>query len=312
MLNSYVYSKNKSNFKVESERSRYIIYQRKKMRYTMEHKEYLILAEDLCALGSLSTTAAFPILESQGISVALLPTGIMSTQSEGFGTPVRLETAVWIKKTIAHWKTQHVPLQGALLGYIDSVEVSEVLKTFLKTASLRLVVVDPVMADEGKLYPSFTTEQLNSTEKLLKYADISTPNLTEACFLAGRVCLKEPSKLQQKELLLKMQSQLKAGGKAVITGVRVQNKIGCIWLENGIVQSCYYPCLKGHFYGSGDIFAALLTGSLWNGASFGQAVRFATKVTYHALRGLENKQVKRRFGVELMPIIKKILEIRDE
>lgn len=113
-------------------------------------KGYLVVAEDLSALGGLSTTAAYPpILAAQDVPVALLPTGIMSTQSEGFGVPVKLATASWIAATLKHWQDQHVPLHGALLGYIDSEEVSKILHAFLTKVPLKLVIIDPVLADEG-------------------------------------------------------------------------------------------------------------------------------------------------------------------
>nr|WP_054757202.1 bifunctional hydroxymethylpyrimidine kinase/phosphomethylpyrimidine kinase [Liquorilactobacillus satsumensis] len=271
-------------------------------------KGYLVVAEDLSALGGLSTTAAYPpILAAQDVPVALLPTGIMSTQSEGFGVPVKLATASWIAATLKHWQDQHVPLHGALLGYIDSEEVSKILHAFLTKVPLKLVIIDPVLADEGLFYPELTANQVHRTIKLLRHADFSTPNVTEACFLTGERYLEKPTVMQQKQLLQKIQLLMKPTGRAVITGIRTDDRIGCAWLENGEVKHFFLPQMKGHFYGSGDAFAAVLTGQLWNGASLTQAVCTATQVTYNALQQVVHAKSPRQYGLKIAPLIRELL-----
>lgn len=281
------------------------------MTYIKDNGQVLV-AEDLSGIGNLSLTVAIPILQAQGVPLALLPTSVLSTQTEGFGQAVTLETSTWMEESFNHWNAAEINFAGALIGYLGSVEVQHKILQFLQKKALAFCIIDPVFADQGALYPNITDEQIIHTKELLQYANVITPNLTEACFLTG-MKLRENSADFHFELLTKLNRLTKSGGQIVITGISQNNQRGCVWLENGHLTYCMYPELTGHFYGSGDTFSALLTGYLWKKYSFGNAVKCATKLTYQALQQTErHKERPRKYGVILTNILSLLSERKEE
>lgn len=272
----------------------------------------LMVAEDISALGDLSMTVALPLLMMQGVSTASLPTSILSTQSEGFGKPVSLSVSKWLPRTLQHWKNQQVEIKGALIGYIEDTQIGEELVSFLAQNKLPFVFIDPVFADRGILYPALSEKQLKITQQLIEQADIITPNYTEARFLVeanSKVGLGEQKVFTEFELLKKLEKMMQKEGKAVITGVEEAKKIGCIWLnENGQMMKRMFPRLSDHFYGSGDVFAALLAGFLWCGKSFSSSVSEATLLTYQALKHTADTKREKRYGVDISTVMQKLAQ----
>ena len=272
--------------------------------------EKMLVAQDLSAIGNLSLAVAIPILQVQKIQLAILPTSLLSTQSEGFGTPAVSDCYSFVKATFAHWQTQNVNITAALVGYIDNLATGKALYQYLNQAKLELVVIDPVFADEGKFYPNFDERHLALQKKLLQVADFATPNLTEAKFLTGQ--MQNTPDLTQ--LAREVERLLRPGGRAVITGVELDGQKGCIWLEEGQLKTCVLPKVKGHFYGSGDVFAALLASFLRQGVSFEQAIKQATSLTQQALIQTADQNVERSYGIylgELLPQLAKGISHED-
>lgn len=263
----------------------------------------LLLAQDLSVMGDLSLTVALPLLEVQGVKTLPLPTSLLSTQSEGFGAPRVLQCSTWIKQTLAHLQTLALQLDGALIGYLDDLATGQALFEFLQAQKFALTVIDPVFADEGRFYPNLGPKHLALQKKLLRVADYATPNVTEAQFLTGIQLSQTPNLEELQKLLEKTTSLLKKGGQVVITGVTFGEKKGCLWFEEGRLRHCSYPKLAGHFYGSGDVFSALLTGALWQGQTFSQAVMQATKATYAALCETEKNYSKRQEGIDISRLL---------
>lgn len=272
--------------------------------------EKMLVAQDLSAIGNLSLAVAIPILQVQKIPLAILPTSLLSTQSEGFGTPAVSDCYSFVKETFAHWQAQNVKITAALVGYIDNLATGEALYQYLKQAELDLVVIDPVFADEGKFYPNLDERHLVLQKKLLQVADFATPNLTEAKFLTGQT----QNDLDLTKLAYEVERLLRSGGRAVITGVELDGQKGCIWLEDGQLKTCVLPKVTGHFYGSGDVFAALLASFLRQRVPFEQAIKQATRLTQQALVQTADQNVDRSYGIylgELLPQLAKGISHED-
>ncbi|WP_034988787.1 PfkB family carbohydrate kinase [Liquorilactobacillus sucicola] len=278
----------------------------------MKKRGRLLLAEDISAIGSLSTTVALPLLVLQGITPALLPTSILSTQSEGYGQPISLPVAQWVPRVLQHWNQQKLKIDGALIGYIGDLQVGKRLVTFLTKNKLPFVFIDPVFADGGKLYPNLAATQLEIMCQLIQQAHIITPNYTEALLLtAGRIESEgdQQQAFSECELLERLEKMMQHHGRAVITGVEQAGKIGCIWRdENGCVRRSMFPRLHGHFYGSGDVFAALLTAFLWKGRPFSESVSEATLLTYQALKDTADANIERRAGIDISGIMRELAQ----
>ncbi|WP_279074047.1 PfkB family carbohydrate kinase, partial [Ligilactobacillus animalis] len=216
----------------------------------------------------------------------------------------------FVKETFAHWQAQNVKITAALVGYIDNLATGEALYQYLKQAELDLVVIDPVFADEGKFYPNLDERHLALQKKLLQVADFATPNLTEAKFLTGQM-QNDPDLAK---LAHEVERLLRPGGRAVITGVELDGQKGCIWLEDGQLKTCVLPKVTGHFYGSGDVFAALLASFLRQKVPFEQAIKQATGLTQQALIQTADQNVDRSYGIylgELLPQLAKGISHED-
>lgn len=272
----------------------------------MPSTDPMLVAQDLSAVGSLSMQVAIPILNTFGFRISLLPTTLLSTQTEGFHQPVKQTLSPWITQTFAHWQRENIHFSSGLIGYLGAAQLVEQLINFIDQTTLAEVIFDPVMGDEGKPYPGLPADYPKALNALLTKAHIAIPNMTEAQLLTGISVRQRPAKNEKQQLLTALESNMPAGSHAIITGVAVKDQLGCIWLENGTVQFAGHPSLPGHFYGSGDVFAALLTGFLKQGTSLKLAIQRATDGTYLALQTTLKSPLERRFGIDLAALLPKI------
>lgn len=272
----------------------------------IDFSEKMLVAQDLSAIGNLSLAVAIPLFEVQQVPVAILPTSLLSTQSEGFGDPATLDCRAWIKNVFAHWQAQKIKVTAALVGYLDDPATGEEIYTYLTKNELALVVIDPAFADEGKFYPNLDERHLAVQKKLLQVADYATPNLTEASLLTQIKLSDIPTKKELAKLLTTFATYLKKDGQVVITGVELNGQKGCAWLADGEVKTCLFPRLTGHFYGSGDVFSALFASFLRQNMAFEQAIKAATELTYEALKTTAKLANERTYGVVLGPLLAKL------
>lgn len=266
----------------------------------------LLVAEDLSSIGSISLQAALPLFQAADVPTAILPTSILSTQGEGFGQPV-VASGIndWARAALKHWQRAEVEFSGCLIGYYNQREIGDQLNNYLAQNKLDFVVVDPAFADQGKPYSLQGRKHIKSLLPLLARANYSTPNLTEACLLTGRPQFDgEPDSAQLTRLLEAYNDLLAPGGQAVITGIVSHHQIGSVWLKDGRLETTGGSLLDGHFFGSGDVFAAVLTIMLWQGQNFDQAARIATDLTHRCLAKTQESGRERRYGLMVSPIIK--------
>ena len=147
--------------------------------------ETLMIAEDLTALGQISLASSLGVIEAQSVRPAMLPTTLLSTQSEGFGTPVSLSTEDWIEAALAQWLDMGEKFAGILVGYVGQPSLINKLSIIMDHLVLPITVIDPVMGDRGTLYPGLTKDSVMAMRQLCQKATIITPNWTELCLLTG-------------------------------------------------------------------------------------------------------------------------------
>ncbi|WP_137596659.1 bifunctional hydroxymethylpyrimidine kinase/phosphomethylpyrimidine kinase [Paucilactobacillus kaifaensis] len=272
----------------------------------MQSNDPILVAEDLSAVGTISMKVAIPILSAFGIRISLLPTTLLSTQTEGFQQPIKEDLSPWIAQTFIHWQQENIHFSGGLIGYLGNTQLVGQLIDFINSSALSAVIFDPVMGDMGNLYPGLPADYPLTMATLLSKSWITIPNITEAQLLTNISVGQQPTKREKWQLLTALEHKMPAGGRAIITGVSVKNQIGCVWLEHDTVKFYGHPNLPGHFYGSGDVFAALLLGFLNQKEPFARAVQCATTGTYIALQTTNHSPLERRFGIDLSQLIVKI------
>ena len=230
-------------------------------------------------------TVAMPILCACGHETCILPTAVLSTHTGGFGKPVVQHLSVdgmW-----KHWQDQGIVFDAILVGYLGSVSaiemVTEILDTMLAPGGI--AIVDPAMADHGKLYSGFDAAYAGAMQALCEKADIMLPNITEAAMMAGMEFRERFDAQYIRELLHKL-----GGRDVILTGVGFsEDQTGAAVRKDGEITFHHHERLERSFHGTGDMFAACFTGCLMQGKSMGEAVEVASEFVCRSIRAtIEN------------------------
>lgn len=242
---------------------------------------------DISCIGKCSLTVALPVLSAMGIEVASVPTAVLSTHTAGFTGYTFCDLTEELPKIAAHWKKENITLDGIYTGYLGSFDqlsfVENLIDSF-RTDTMR-VVIDPVMADHGKLYTGFTPEFAAAMAKLCAKADVIVPNLTEAAFMLG----EEYTESYDRDYIRGLLQRLAGLGakKVVLTGISYEeDKLGCATYdsETGEYGEYYTEKLPVAIHGTGDVYASTFTGAYLNGKSLLEAAAAACDFTCECIR----------------------------
>ena len=256
----------------------------------------IVTIQDISCVGQCSLTVALPIISAFGIETAVIPTAVLSTHT-AFSNFTFCDLTNELPKIEEEWKKLQIQFDGFYTGYVGSVEqIKYILSIFNSTANKNaLKLVDPCMADHGKLYPGFVESFPNEMLKLCKVADVIVPNLTEACLLLGIPYKNYPID-ELKQIVKKLYELTKA--KVVLTGVsRTEEALGALSYD-GIdffeTTTKYIPLA---FHGTGDCFASALFGALIKGYSLFEATKIACEFTYLSVSFTEKDAKEHWYGV---------------
>ena len=144
----------------------------------------ILTIQDISCFGKCSITIALPVISAMGVETTILPTAVLSTHTMFKGFTVK-DLTDQLRPITAHWKAEGIHFDAIYTGYLGSaeeIEISrEIFRTFREDGTL--VFIDPVMADNGKMYPAFDENYARLNAGLCAEADIIVPNITEACFM---------------------------------------------------------------------------------------------------------------------------------
>lgn len=263
----------------------------------------IALINDFCGFGRCSLAVSLPIISAMGIQGCPVPTAVFSNHT-AYESFYKLDLTGQLKEYTAQWKKLELSFDGVLAGYLASPEqidmtasfVRDFLKKDPKKRETGLFILDPVMGDNGRLYPAYQSDMLDRMRKLVSHCDVLTPNLTEACFLTGtdyNAVITAPSRkrgalLRQigtslLEMMGRAKEQVLAGsaGKpeyVVISGIETRYFIENYLCGTNISPDGAFIRMRrtGHTRcGTGDVFSSVIAGKLLKGASFPDAVRTA-------------------------------------
>ena len=256
--------------------------------------------QDISCLGKCSLTVALPILSAMGVECAIVPTAVLSTHTM-FSNFTCKDLTDQIGPIAAHWKSEGIGFDAIYTGYLASQEqIGDVCAFFddFKTEE-NLIVVDPVMADNGKLYPAFGPEFPEEMAKVCAKADLIVPNLTEASLLTGLPYRTEQDEGYIRELL---QALAGLGPRYVaLTGVSFEKgRLGVMHYdrERDVYGSYFTEHLPASFHGTGDVFASTCVGGLMRGLPLGEALALAADYTVECIRLTLAGPGAKRDGVE--------------
>lgn len=248
------------------------------------HQKKIAVINDFCGFGRCSIAASLPIISALQVQCCPLPTSIFSNHT-GFDSFYCTDFTAHMDAYIDEWVKLDLRFSGILTGFLGSPEQIDIVHRFLERFSTaqNITVVDPVMGDYGKLYPTYSPELAARMETLLPYADILTPNLTEACILAG-VPYRPDMDGHDLQALCEMLHAM-GPSRIVISGLERGDDLENFIYEAGkppviVREHKVGPCRSG----TGDVFSSILAADAVNGVSLTESVRHAAAFIAKVLR----------------------------
>lgn len=271
----------------------------------------IVTIQDISCVGKCSVTVALPIISAMGVETAILPTAVLSTHTVFKDFTFR-DLTEDMTPVAEHWKREKIDFDAIYTGYLGSFKQLELVGEFFKDFRKKdnLIFIDPVMADNGKLYPGFTEEFAAAMFKLCSQADVIVPNLTEAAFMLGEPCrLEGYDEKYIKDTLKKLAA---CGARCtVLTGVSFEEgKVGFMGYDSVKDEffSYYHKRIGVMFHGTGDVFASTTVGALMRGLPLDKALQIAADYTVDCIERTMADPEHETYGVEFEKAIPSLLK----
>ena len=254
--------------------------------------------QDISCVGKCSLTVALPIISAAGVEAGVLPTAVLSTHT-AFPKFTFCDLTDEIQKISDTFLDLDIDFDAIYTGYLGSFEQLRLVEDFIdRFGDKAKVVIDPVMADNGKLYTGFTPEFARSMAKLCAKADLIVPNLTEASFMLGIPYNPDYDESYVREVLKKLTT---LGAKsAALTGISFnENEIGVYFYdgETDTYYSYFNEKLPAAFHGTGDIYASATLGAMMRGFTVPEALSIAVDFTLLTMKKTLADPSHRFYGV---------------
>ncbi len=273
----------------------------------------IVTIQDISCIGCCSITVALPIISAMGVECGILPTAVLSTHTM-FSEFTCADLSDQIKPISDMWKKENISFDGIYTGYLASKEqcgqTAHVIDQF--AGSETLIVVDPAMADNGKLYPAFGSDFPAAMAEVCRRADVILPNITEAALLTGMPYQTAYDRQYISEMLERL---LDLGcGTAALTGVSFEpGRLGVAYLDRNGREFSYFTkhCPKS-YHGTGDIFASIVTGGLMRGLDLGESLALAADYVVACIDATAASEQPRWYGAEFETVIPELCRMLRE
>ncbi len=271
---------------------------------------------DISGFGRCSLTVALPIISAAGITVSCIPTAVLSTHTGGFENFTYRDLTSDILPIADHWKSLELEFDAIYSGYLGSTEqiddVCQIIDKFKTEKSV--AIVDPAMADNGRMYATFDMAFAKEMVSLCEKADVILPNITEAAFLVDEEYKEGPYDKAYIERLIKKLSLLGVE-KICLTGVYFDDKklgVAIYTKESGEIKYYFTDRIMQMYHGTGDVFASAFTAAYVKGESFEKSCQIAADFTARCVKHSKSEGIDNRFGVDFeacLPNLMKMLDI---
>lgn len=239
----------------------------------------ILTVQDISCLGQCSITVALPILSACGHETCILPSGILSTHTGGFGMPHIKDLTDDFSGILDHWGNQKVTFDAVYTGYLGNTKHMEHVKRIFDTMLIPdgVRIVDPAMGDHGKLYTGFDMAYALAMRDLCASADVILPNITEACMMTG---IPYQEKLDETYVSCVMAELEKICSNVILTGIGyADDETGVLVSQNGCRWHYVQKKIPKSFHGTGDVFASAFVGAWQQGKTMEEAVKIAGDYT---------------------------------
>lgn len=261
------------------------------------HQKKIAVINDFCGFGRCSTAVALPIISQMKIQCCPLPTSVFSNHT-GYPSYFFDDYTDKMQSYITEWKRLRLKFDGILSGFLSSQKQIEIVKKFIRDFSTpeTTIIIDPVMGDNGKAYTTFSTDFCEQMKELVSFANILTPNLTEACILTDTEY--KGQSFSNKELFdIAVKLSCFGDSKVVISGIEKGAFLGNVVYEPGFEPHMYKQKKSGATRaGTGDVFASVIAGDIINGADFTSAVKKAAGFVKKAIAATEKYHLPKADG----------------
>lgn len=262
--------------------------------------ENVLLINDMTGYGKVSLSVMIPVLSQMQVQVHNLPTALVSNTLD-YGKFNMLDTTDFMQNTLKVWDEMGFEFDAIATGLILNKKQVEIIHEYCSKQSAKnvLILCDPIMADEGQLYPGIEQSTIECMKQLISCADYIVPNYTEACFLTNEAYTENPSKERVIGIINKLRN---TGAKSVIITSVTQEDVHSVWGYDHIMD-CYfslpYKKIPVRMPGTGDIFSAILLGKLLQSCSLKKSVQEAMGIVYELIeKNQYNKDLLKGIEIE--------------
>jgi len=253
---------------------------------------------DISGFGRCSTTVSMPIISYMKIQYCPILTSIFSNHT-GYEEYFFDDYTDKMEAYIAQWKKLDLEFEGIYTGFLGSLKQIEIVKKFVNDfkTDRTIVIVDPVMGDNGEKYTTYTLDMCKDMEQLVSMADIITPNITECCILTNTDYKSSKwTKLELKDMAEKLAEM--GPEKIVITGINMNSYIGNFIYQKGMEPILLKSKIIGSARcGTGDIFSAIISADAINGVEFQRSVKKAAAFVQKCIKVSLERQIPETDGV---------------
>ena len=273
----------------------------------------ILTVQDISCLGKCSITIALPVISALGTETVILPTAVLSNHTM-FKSFTLKDMTDQIEPICEKWAEEGVEFDGIYTGFLGNVEQIDMMKNLFgkfKRGDDTIVFVDPVMGDNGELYPAFDMAYAEKNAELCAEADIIVPNITEACLMTDTEYREEYDEAYIKELLAKIN---KLGAKiSVLTGVSLsEGKTGVMGYDSVNDELyCYQNDKVGAmFHGTGDLFSSTVIGEIMKGRTWQDAMRIAADYTSLTIKKTMENPDRAWYGVDFEATLSELVTMK--
>jgi len=258
----------------------------------------VLAVHDLSGVGRCSLSVILPALSAMQVQVCPLPTAVLSTHTGGFGEVAFADLTDFLSQAFTHYDTLGMKFDCIYSGFFGSEEQMQLCLSYIREHPDTLAFVDPVMGDHGKRYRTYTPGMVARMQELVGAAHLITPNTTEAALLLGRDFQASYNRTEVKSILARLAE--KGPQQVVITGVPLTSgEIANFGYDRNGDSFWQVTCdyVPVSYPGTGDLFAAILTGGLMTGDSLPIAIERATRFLELAINITYSYGTDTRHGV---------------
>ena len=275
----------------------------------MEELKRVVAVNDMSCFGKCSLTVALPVISACGIETCVLPSAVLSTHTAGFSGYTFRDLTDDMPAIKDHWLKEGIKFDAIYTGYLGSTKQIDYVADIFSSVGQEncLNIVDPAMADNGKLYPGFNEEFVEAMKGLCKKADYLIPNITEAAFLCGMEYKTDYDRAYIDEILEKLTD---LGAKNIIlTGISYEEgKTGVVVYKKGDYQYYQHDFLSNSCHGTGDIYASAFVGALVRGKDAYTSAKIAADYVLECIKATAEEE-NHWYGAKFEPVLGKLIEM---